>query len=233
MGTVEQVGLTTFVVVPIAVLTATFLNESSSIFSRVVRTVVDSMTGMPEIIAGLFVYLSWVLPRGTNGKSGFAGSMALGIMMLPFLTRAAQEALRLVPGALREASLALGAPQWRMILRVVLPTARSALITVTILAIARAVGETAAVFFTAGGSPISHYNWNPFKGPQLNLPLYVVQYVNAPSANEVREAWGGALVLVLFILVLFTMARAVGSTGEPGRRRLPWPRRRPIAAEAE
>jgi phosphate transport system permease protein len=140
VGTLEQVGLATLFSVPIAVFTATYLNEIRGWFSLVVRTVVDSMTGTPSIIAGLFIYLLWVYPRHTNGPSGFAASLALTIMMLPIVTRSAEEVLRIVPGSLREAALALGSPQWRMILRVVLPTARAGLVTAVILGIARAVG---------------------------------------------------------------------------------------------
>jgi phosphate transport system permease protein len=219
VGTLEQVGITTLIAAPIAILTAIFLNETRNGFARTVQLVVDAMTGTPEIIAGLFVYLLWVLPRGVNGKSGVAASMALAVMMLPFVTRAAQEVLRIVPGSLREAALALGAPRWRVVLMVVVPTARAGLVTVTLLGVARAVGETAAVLFTAGGSANAHFNWNPFHGTQIDLPLYIVQFALAPSANENREAWGGALVLVLLVLILFSLARLVGSS-RPGRRRL-------------
>ncbi|HLX88811.1 MAG TPA: phosphate ABC transporter permease PstA [Acidimicrobiales bacterium] len=218
VGSLEQVGIATLVAAPLSILTATYLNESKSALSRVVRLVVDAMTGTPEIIAGLFVYLLWVQPRHTNGQSGVAASMALGIMMLPFVTRGAQEVLKTVPGSLREAGLALGAPQWRLTLRVVLPTAKVALLTVTILGVARAVGETAAVYFTAGGSATQKFNWNPFHGIQLDLPLYVVQFAKVSSPTEVREAWGGALVLVFMVLLLFTVTRVI-SKGNRGKRR--------------
>ena len=218
VGSIEQVGIATAVAAPLSILTATYLNESNSGLSRVVRLVVDAMTGTPEIIAGLFVYLLWVQPRHTNGQSGLAASMALGIMMIPFVTRGAQEVLKTVPGALREAGLALGAPQWRLTLRVVLPTARVALLTVAILGVARAVGETAAVYFTAGGSATQKFNWNPFHGIQLDLPLYVVQFAKVSSPTEVREAWGGALVLVFLVLILFTVTRVVGTRNRARRR---------------
>ncbi|HML01565.1 MAG TPA: phosphate ABC transporter permease PstA [Acidimicrobiales bacterium] len=222
VGTVEQVGLATLVAGPIAILTATFLNESGSGYSQVVRLVVDAMTGTPEIIAGLFVYLIWVDPRHTAGKSGLAAAMALGIMMLPFVTRGAQEVLRTVPGSLREAGMALGAPHWRLTMRVVLPTARVGLITIAILGVARAVGETAAVLFTAGGSAHAHFNWNPFHGAQLDLPLYVVQFANSPSGNEVKEAWGGALALVVIVVLLFSLTRVLGSGSSGGARLSRW-----------
>jgi phosphate transport system permease protein len=225
VGTVEQVGIATIVTVPIAIMTATFLNETRNGFARAVQMVVDAMTGTPEIIAGLFVYLLWVVPRGVNGKSGMAAAMALSVMMLPFVTRASQEVLRIVPGSLREASLALGAPQWRVVLRIVIPTARAGLVTVAILGVARAVGETAAVLFTAGGSANAHVNWNPFHGIQVNLPLYVFQFATSSSNKQVQEGWGAALVLMLFVLTLFALARLIGSS-KPGRRIVPWARGR-------
>ena len=225
VGTIEQVGIATLVTVPIAIMTATFLNETRNGFARAVQMVVDAMTGTPEIIAGLFVYLLWVVPRGVNGKSGMAAAMALSVMMLPFVTRAAQEVLRIVPGSLREAALALGAPQWRVVLKIVIPTARAGLVTVAILGVARAVGETAAVLFTAGGSANAHVNWNPFHGIQVNLPLYVFQFATSSSNKQVQEGWGAALVLMLFVLVLFALARLIGSS-KPGRRLAPWGRGR-------
>lgn len=152
VGTVEQVGIAVILSVPLGIMTATYLADSNSIFSRIVSYVVDAMTGAPAIIAGLFVYLFWVAPRTHSGKSGLAAGMALAVMMLPVVTRVAQEVVAIVPGSLREAALALGAPQWRVMLRVVLPTARVGLMTAVILGIARIAGETAPVLFNAGGN---------------------------------------------------------------------------------
>ncbi len=227
VGTVEQVGLATIFSVPIAVLTATYLNESTGTFARVLGTVVDSMTGTPSIIAGLFVYLLWVQPHGTSGKSGLAAAMALTVLMLPFVTRSAQEVLLVVPGSLREAALALGAPQWRVVLRVVLPTARTGMVTAVILGIARVVGETAPLLLATSAS--SHTNWNPFRGIQSDLPLQIYSLVTQPGVNATKVAWGGAFVLVLVVLTLFTLARIVGSS-RPGQRRLPWRRSKAVAA---
>jgi phosphate transport system permease protein len=217
VGTFEQVGLATAFTVPISVLTATFLSETSSAFSRLVRTIVDCMMGTPSIIAGIFVYLFWVEPRGSSGFSGFAASIALAILMLPIMIRTAEEVLRVVPGSLREAALALGAPRWRVSLRVVLPTARSGLLTAVILGVALAVGETAPALLTAHGSP--RYNFNPFSGPQANLPLQSFQTILSPNANQVRDGWGGAFILVSIVLALFVAARLVGSSRPGGRRR--------------
>ena len=151
VGTIEQVGIATVITVPLGILTATYLASNDNPFARMVSAVVDAMTGAPAIIAGLFVYLLWVVPHHTAGKTGFAAALALAVMMLPVVTRAAQEVVAIVPGSYREAALALGAPEWRVLLRVVLPTARAGLMTAVILGVARIAGETAPVLFNAGG----------------------------------------------------------------------------------
>ncbi len=222
VGTVEQVGIAAIITIPLGILTATYLADSRSLFSRIVSYVVDAMTGSPAIIAGLFVYLFWVQPRGHSGKTGFAAGMALAVMMLPVVTRAAQEVVAIVPGSLREAALALGAPQWRVLLRIVLPTARVGLITAMILGVARIAGETAPVLFNAGGN--ARYNWNPFSGQQDNLPLRIYELIFQPGINVVKDAWGVSVVLVLLILILFALARLIGSS-KPGQHRLRFHRR--------
>jgi len=217
VGSAEQVGLATLYTVPVSVLTATYLTEYDTWFTRVVRVIVDAMMGMPSIIAGLFVYLWWVQPRHTNGYSGFAASLALAVLMLPIMIRTAEEVIRVVPGSLREAALALGAPRWRVTLRIILPTAKSGLITAVILGVALGVGETAPVLFTALGN--NRYNFNPFSGAQADLPLQIIQNVRSSSPNLVREGYGGAFVLITAVLALFTTARIIGSS-KPGRRRM-------------
>jgi phosphate transport system permease protein len=219
VGTVEQVAIATLLTVPIGVMTATYLVDNDNWFSRFVSAVVDAMTGAPAIIAGLFVYLIWVAPLKTSGKSGVAAALALAVMMLPIVTRAAQEVVAVVPGGLREAAYALGAPQWRTISRVVLPTARVGLATAVILGVARVAGETAPVLFNAGGN--AHYNWNPFHGQQDNLPLRVYELIQQPSANAIRVAWGISFVLVLVVLLLFILARLIGASN-PARLFVPW-----------
>jgi len=216
IGTIEQVGIATLVTVPIGVGTALYLNEIGGRLAATVRLIVDAMSGVPSVIAGLFVYIFWVQPRNTEGFSGVAASMALGILMLPTITRTAEEVLRIVASSLREAALALGAPEWRMICMVVIPTARAGLVTAGILGVARAVGETAPVLLTAFGS--RNTNWNPFHGPQADLPLQVYQLARSPLANNVKEAWAGAAVLIAIVLTLFTLARIL-SAGGSGRRR--------------
>jgi phosphate transport system permease protein len=225
VGTIEQVALATLFTVPLAVLTATYLVNNRNTFARVVSNVVDAMTGSPAIIAGLFVYLLWVVPQKENGQTGFAAALSLSVMMLPIVTRASQEVISIVPGSLTEASLALGAPVWRSTLRVLLPTARVGLITAMILGIARVAGETAPVLFTAGGN--ASYNWNPFVGKQDDLPLRVYELIFQPGVNTTRDAWGVAFVLVLVVLTLFILARLVGAKKPgPSGFTVPWRTRR-------
>jgi phosphate transport system permease protein len=227
VGTVEQVGLAALMTVPLGVLTATYLVDSPGPFARLVSYVVDAMTGAPAIIAAVFVYLIWVAPLRHNGQSGFAAALALSVMMLPVVTRASQEVIAVVPGALREAALALGAPRWRVVLRVVLPTARAGLVTAVILGVARVAGETAPVLFAAGGNV--YYNWNPFHGQQDNLPLRIYELIGQGSGNITKDAWGVSFVLVLLVLGLFVLARLAGRSN-PGRRTLRGRRRSPTGA---
>jgi phosphate transport system permease protein len=224
VGTIEQVGIATIITVPLGVMTATYLVSVDNAFSRMIGAVVDAMTGAPAIIAGLFVYVLWVQPHHTSGKSGLAAAMALALMMLPIVTRAAQEVVAIVPGSLREAALALGAPEWRVLVRVVLPTARAGLMTAVILGIARIAGETAPVLFNAGG--FEAYNWNPFSGQQDNLPLRIYENIFQPGAVINQSAWGASLVLVLVVLILFLIARALGKSSTGRRSFVAWARPR-------
>jgi phosphate transport system permease protein len=231
VGTIEQVGIATLITVPLGVLTATYLVNNRNMFSRLVSMVVDAMTGSPAIIAGLFVYLLWVVPQKENGQTGFAAALSLAVMMLPIVTRASEEVIAIVPGSLKEAALALGSPQWRSTLRVVLPTARVGLITAMILGIARVAGETAPVLFTAGGN--AHYNWNPFSGKQDNLPLRMYELIFQSGKNITRDAWGVAFVLVLVVVTLFFLARLIGAKKPgPSGFTVPWRTRRSPEEEA-
>ncbi len=206
IGTLQQVGLATVVVVPVAILTAVYLHEIGGRLAKPVRFIVDAMSGLPSIIAGLLVYTVWVDGRSF---SGVAGAAALAVLMLPTVTRASEEILRTIPDTLREGALALGAPQWRLIVKVVIPTAMAGLVTATILGIARAVGETAPMLLTAFGS--DSVNTNPFSGPQSDLPLFVWKLIRLPDETQLERAWSGALVLVLMVLVLFVTARYISN----------------------
>jgi phosphate transport system permease protein len=208
IGTLEQVGLAVVIAVPLAVLCAVFLNEIRGPMQRPVQLVIDAMSGVPSIVAGLFILAVWVIGLH-RGYSGFAGSLGLSILMLPTVTRTSLEVLRPVPDGLREGALALGASEWRTVWSVVLPTARSGLITAVILGVARSVGETAPLIVTVFGS--SDFNFNPFSGPQSALPLYVYQYIRFnPKTSSPELAWGGAVVLTFLVLALFTAARVAG-----------------------
>jgi phosphate transport system permease protein len=164
------------------------------------------MTGLPSIVAGLFIYALWVLALG-QGYSGFAGSLALTVLMLPTIVRASEEVLKLVPNELREASFALGVPKWRTILRIVLPTAVPGITTGIMLAVARVIGETAPLLLTVGFA--SSINNNPFSGAQQGLPLYVFTESMAPNDTALDRAWAGALTLIILVMVLNLVARFV------------------------
>jgi phosphate transport system permease protein len=226
VGSLEQLGIATLFSVPLGVLAALFLAEVGGPLARPVRVIVEAMTALPEIIAGLFIYALVILTLGTH-QDGFAAGLALTVMMLPIVTRTAEVMIRLVPNNLREASYALGASQWRTTWNVVLPTARSGLTTASVLAMARAVGETAPVLLTAGAA--NALNANPFQGPQISLPLYIWTYVKFPQPTMVDRAFGAALALMIMVLVLFTAARVLGgkAAGELTRRQ-----RRRLARDA-
>ena len=215
VGTLEQVGIAILISVPLGMLTAVFLNEVRGPMRRPVRTFVDAMSGVPSIVAGLFIYSVWIIQFG-NDFSGFAASLALSVLMLPSITRTSEEVLRLVPDGLREASLALGSTEWRTTWSVVLPTARAGLVTSVVLGVARAVGETAPLIMTSFGN--SAMNANPMSGPQSSLPLFVYTLIRNPFAEQQTRAWAGALVLIVLVLVLFTVARIIGSRQIKSRR---------------
>jgi phosphate transport system permease protein len=217
VGSLEQMAIATILAVPLGLFAALFLVEVGGKLARPVRTIVEAMTALPEIIAGLFVYAFAVLSLGLD-QSGLAAALALTVMMIPIVTRSAEVILRLVPGGLREASYALGASQVRTVFTVVLPTARSGLATAVILAMARAVGETSPVLLTAGFT--SGLNANPLSGPQVSLPLYIYSYVRFPQSTMVARAFGAGLALMIMVLVLFALARLLGgkAPGEFSRR---------------
>ncbi len=218
LGTFEQVGLTALLAIPLSVVCAIFFVESKSRYANIIRMVVDAMTGTPSIVAGLFIYEIWVLPRGTSGKMGLAGSLALFVIMLPIVTRTTEEMISIVPGSIKEAALALGAPKWKVMLLVILPTAKAGIVTAAILGIARSVGETAPVLFTAGGS--NFYNLNPFHGVQDDLPLRMYQAIFSHGSNADAEAWGTGFVLMSLVLALFVIARFVGAGKQGSPRKI-------------
>jgi phosphate transport system permease protein len=209
LGTLEMVGLATLISVPIGIGVALYLTEygRSGRFANVVRYFVDVMTGVPSVVFGLFVYITLVVAGvGGSGFAGWKGAVALSLLMLPVVTRSAEVVLLLVPDPLREAALALGAPRWRVVARVVLPTALPGLVTGSLLAIARAAGETAPLLFTA--TLVNGTNFD--LGERMNsLPAQIFADVGQAQDRLVARAWGAALTLVLLILLLTLFARFV------------------------
>jgi phosphate transport system permease protein len=210
IGTLIMIGIALAISVPLGILTAVFLSEVPGRYAKFVRTVVEAMTALPSIVAGLFIYASVVLILGFD-RSGFAASLAMTVMMLPIIIRSADVVLRLVPGNLKEASLALGASQWRTVWNVTLPTARSGLTTAVILGTARGIGETSPVLLTAGTT--TFFNFNPFSGPMVSLPLATFNFVKSPEPSMIARGFGTAVVLMLLVIVLFAMARVIGGRG--------------------
>ena len=209
IGTLEQVAVATAIGVPVAIATAIFLNEVGGRGVRTVRTVVTAMSGTPSIVAGVFIY-SILIINHVLTFSGFAAALALVVILLPSVTRVIEEVLRVVPSGLREASLALGAPQWRTVWSVVLPTARSGVVTGILLGVARIVGETAPLLFTAFGSQL--VNANVFSAPQSALPLSIWTNVRAAQPILIELGFQTAFVLMCLVLVLFVAARVLSRT---------------------
>src|SRR4051794_9502607 len=208
LGTLEIVGLASLIAIPIGVGVAVYLVEygKESWFARAVRYFVDVLTGVPSIVFGLFVYIALILGGGFGGFAGWKGAVALGLLMLPVVTRASEVVLSTVPDTLREAALALGAPRWRIVFRVVLPTALPGLITGGLLAIARAAGETAPLLFTAFAINSTNYDLGK---PMNSLPMQIWNDVRQAQDRLVERAWGSALTLIVLILLLTITARVV------------------------
>jgi phosphate transport system permease protein len=207
LGTLEIVALATLIAVPIGIGVALFLTEygKQSLFANVVRYFVDVMTGVPSIVFGLFIYIVLVLAHVGGSFTAWKGSIALSLLMLPVVVRAAEVVLLLVPDHLREAALALGAPRWRVVTRVVLPTAGPGLVTGSLLAVARGMGETAPLLFTTAGAFGLTFNL----GAQMNaLPLQIFQDIQSPKQSVIDRAWGAALALVVLVLIFNLIARA-------------------------
>ena len=207
-GTLTLVALALVMSVPIGILTALYLTEIKGRFTGPIRFLVQAMSGVPSIVAGLFI-LSAILYPITKSYSGFMGALALTILMIPTIARTSEEVLNLIPNDLREAGVALGGTQWRTVAMIVLPAAKSGLITAVILGVARIAGETAPILLLTGGG--DKVNPNAFNGPMGSLPYYIWKSFNAGSPEALTRAWAGLLVLVGLVLILFTSARYLGS----------------------
>jgi phosphate transport system permease protein len=206
-GTLTMVALSLVISVPIGILTALYMTEIKGRLIGPIRFLVQAMSGVPSIVAGLFI-LSSVLYPITKAYSGFMGVLALSILMIPTIARTSEEVLNLIPNDLREAGVALGGTQWRTVAMIVLPAAKSGLITAMILGVARIAGETAPLLLLTGGG--DRVNPNPFDGPMGSLPYYIWKAFNSGSPEAITRAWAGLLVLVLLVLILFTAARMLG-----------------------
>jgi phosphate transport system permease protein len=208
LGTIEIMAIATAIAVPLGIGVALYLTEygKTSRFSNTVRYFVDVMTGVPSIIFGLFIYIVLVTSHVGGDAVGWKGALALSLLMLPIATRSAEVVLQLVPMSLREAALALGAPRWRVVTRVVLPTAGSGLITGSLLAIARGAGETAPLLFTIGAA---HVLTGDLGQPMNSLPSQIFNDLGQNTDRYFSRAWGAALALVALILLLNLFARAI------------------------
>ncbi len=207
-GTLLLVTVALILSVPIGILTALYLTEIKGKFTGPIRFLVQAMSGVPSIVAGLFI-LSAVLYPITKSYSGLMGSLSLTILMIPTIARTSEEVLNLIPNDLREAGTALGGTQWRTVAMIVLPAAKSGLVTAIILGVARIAGETAPILLLTGGG--DKVNPNAFNGPMGSLPYYIWKSFNAGSPEAITRAWAGLLVLVGLVLILFTSARFLGS----------------------
>ena len=214
VGSLIEVAIAVAISLPLGIATAIYMTEVGGKAARVVRTVVEAMTALPDLVAGLFIYAFLIVALGQS-KTGLAAALALSITMLPIIARSSEVVLRVVPGGLREASLALGAPQWRTVLNVVLPTARSGLGTALILGIARGIGETAPVLITSGAS--TYLNYNPTVDPMNSLPLFAYTGIRSGQPLYITRGYGAASVLLAIVLVLFILVRLLARQRDTSR----------------
>jgi phosphate transport system permease protein len=208
VGTLYLILLSIAISVPLGILTALYLTEIRGPGSNFIQFIVQAMSGVPSVIAGLFIYSSLILATPLRSSS-MLGAFALVILMVPTVTRTSQEVLLLIPNDLREAGLALGATQWKTVAMVVVPAARSGLLTAVILGVARIAGETAPLLFVLGGA--DGLNWNPFSGNNSALPFYIWKGFLIGLPEAIQRSWTGILILLIVVLILFATARYLGS----------------------
>jgi phosphate transport system permease protein len=210
IGTAEQICLTMLFTVPLGLGCAVYIGEVNGPLARFTRTIVEAMTALPSIVAGLFVYVAAVVSLGLE-RSGLCAALALSIVTLPIIIRASDVVLRLVPNSVREAALATGASQPRLIWHVILPTARSGLVTAVLMGATRGIGEASPLLLTAGAT--NAVTINPVHGPQESLPLAAFYFVQSPEPAMIARGFAAAAALMIFVLVFFTAARIAGETG--------------------
>ncbi len=205
VGSLIILGISVAASLPLGLGTAVFLTEVGGRFGAVVRTIIEAMTAVPDLLAGLFVYVLILILEPAPDKNGLAAAVAIAVTMTPIVARSAEVALRIVPGGLREAGQALGASQWSTVWRVVLPTALPGLATALILAMARGIGETAPLLIVSGAN--TYFNADPLHQPMNSLPLYIFSAARDGIPNDLKRAYGAAMVLLLIVLVLFIITR--------------------------
>ncbi|MCG7439241.1 MULTISPECIES: phosphate ABC transporter permease PstA [Corynebacterium] len=211
IGTLVQALVTSIITVPFGIFVAIYLVEyaGNSRLGKITTFMVDILSGVPSIVASLFIYSMWVVMFGMS-RSGFAVSLALVLLMLPIVVRNTEEMLRVVPNDLREASYALGVPKWKTIAKIVLPTALSGIVTGIMLSIARVMGESAPMLILVATSRI--ITWNPFGQSQSSLPLFMLDMYKAGNTGAAFDKmWGAALTLVLIIAVINVIARVISA----------------------
>jgi phosphate transport system permease protein len=216
IGTLEQVGIAIVIAVPLGLLVAVYITEyGRGRLASAVRFVIDVMTGIPSIVAGLFIFAFLVI--GLNqGYSGFAAALSLAILMLPVVVRSSEEMIKLVPAELREASYALGIPKWKTVLRVVLPAASAGITTGIMIAIARVTGETAPLLLTSFITPGT--NQSPFEGKQTAIPTFIFDQAGQGQDITYDRAWAAALTLIIIVLLLNVGARLLTRRNTLSRR---------------
>ena len=220
IGTLMITVIASIISIPVGLMAAIYLVEygTNGWFSRTLRFLVDVMTGIPSIVAGLFAYALFSMIFGPGTKFGFAGAIALSVLMIPIVVRNSEEMLRVVSRDLRESALALGVPKWRVITKIVLPTAVAGLMSSVFLGVARVIGETAPLLVAAGYNAAT--NWNPFEGPMNSLAFYayqLFQYPLNPGYRDVSDerSWIAVFVLVMLVLTLNLIARLVAAALAP------------------
>jgi phosphate transport system permease protein len=218
VGTLLITGAAAVISIPVGLLTSIYLIEygEGRPMARLVTFLVDVMTGIPSIVAGLFAYALFVVFFGPGVRMGFGGAIALSLLMIPVVVRSCEEMLKLVPHELREASYALGVPKWRTILKVVLPTALAGIVTGITLAVARVIGETAPLLIIAGAS--DSVNFDLFNDRMATLPVFTYSAIASPGVPpgpSIDRAWGAALVLLIIVMLLNLLARIVSTVFSP------------------
>lgn len=215
IGSFLIVGLTTVITIPLGLATAVYLTETKGKSKGIIRTLLQALSGLPSVVAGLFIYAVFIA-SGLTTHAGWTGSLALVPLMLPTVARVTEESLRLVPAELRNGALALGAPAWRAFTQVTLPAAKSGIVTAILLGVARIIGETAPLVITTFAA--DRTNFNVFSGQMASLPTYLFGFIGSGYETAIQRAWGAALVVMIIVTILFVAARVASRTKSKSRK---------------